>query len=1022
MFKKLLTLLVYALLSSASLYAQVSISGTVTDSETGEAVPGVNIFISELQRGAATDADGTYSISGVPAGTYTVRATFIGYDTFTGTIQVGNQDLEFDIVLESAVFGFDEVVVSGYAVTSKRELTGSISSVKASEIEAVSSFQSAESILQGRAAGVTISTTSGSPGAAFNVTIRGNGSINAASQPLYIVDGVQIALDNQSGITSTTPLNAINPSDIESIEVLKDAAAAAIYGAQAAAGVVIITTKGGKKGVTRVNARVERGVRSLARNVDYISSDEYVEYMGEAYALNSGVEPGGDYSAYEQIYLEYFRDSYFGANPEDETGETLANTNWQDFIFDEGMTAKYSLDVSGGNESTTYYISGGLEDTEGTAFNTDFKRYNVRTNIDHQINDKLLTRVKLNVSKTTQNGVCQDGNYINCPPSQAMFEAPMSFPYNADGTYNPLTRFGLQNNPAVQANEVTRVLETNQFIGQMDLVYTVTDWLSVTGFGGIDYRNGQDEQYRSAIAAPVQNGWVSFGNRNVENAQARVVANAQYTFNDVHNVSGLVGSEYRRVFAENQYTRGDGFSVPLFSVLSATANPVSATGSNTEYRLASYFTNLKYNYDEKYFVNFTGRYDGHSRFGADNRWGFFPSLSVAWRISEEDFFDFGFIDDLKLRAGYGTTGNSAIGNFSALSLFGLSGTYQGQTGITPSQLANTNLTWEEAKELNVGLDYEFFEGRIFGSIDAYQKDNESLLFNRPLDSSSGFGSITENIGAVRNEGVEVEINTANVSTLDFTWNTRFNVAFTRTEILELPDDNTPINETSIFESLVVGETISRIQVPRWAGVNPADGRPMWYDANGDITYNPTSDDYVDYNDGVANAVGGIGNTFSYKGFSLDAFLQFSFGQWAFAGTDYYFTRTPDFLMNLNTEVLDRWRLPGDLTYYPRAIEGGNDYVEAANYRTTLGTQAIYNASYIRLKNVSLSYDLPSKFLDGVGLRNVRLYASAINLVTWTAWPWYDPEVAFDFNSIFSNYTYASYPTERQVYGGIEIGF
>lgn len=1029
MFKKLLTLLVYALLSSASLYAQVSISGTVTDSETGEAVPGVNIFISELQRGAATDADGTYNISGVPAGTYTVRATFIGYNTFTGTIQVGNRNLEFDIVLESAVFGFDEVVVSGYAVTTKRELTGSISSVKASDIQAASAFQSAEQILQGRAAGVTISTTSGNPGAAFNVNIRGQGSINAATEPLYIVDGVQIALDNQSGLTSTTPLNAINPSDIESIEVLKDAAAAAIYGAQAAAGVVIITTKGGKKGATRVNARVERGVRSLARNVDYISSDEYVEYMGEAYYLNDLQAQKFNRSPldfatreeYDADYLDFFL-GFFGADPTDATSSSLTNTDWQDFIFQEGSTAKYSLDISGGNETTTYYISGGFEDTEGTAFNSDFTRANIRSNIDHQINDKLLARVKLNASQTTQFGVCQDGNFINCPPSQAMFEAPMSFPYLANGDYNPNTRFGLQNNPAVQANEVSRDVQTNQLIGQFDLVYTVTDWLSVTGFGGVDYRNTQDEQYRSAVAAPVQNGWVNFGNRNVTNAQARLVANGQYTFNDVHNVSGLLGTEYRGVYSENMFTRGEGFSMPLFTVLNATANPVQAAGSNTEYRLASYFTNLKYNYDEKYFINFTGRYDGHSRFGSGNRWGFFPSLSVAWRISEEDFFDFDFVDEIKLRAGYGTTGNSAIGNFSALGLFGLSGTYQGSTGITPSQLANASLTWEEANEINVGMDYEFFEGRIYGAVDVYRKDNESLLFARPLDPASGFGSITENIGSVRNEGVEIEINTVNVSTMDFSWNTRFNVAFMRNEILELPDNNTPISETSSFNSLVVGRQIGRIQVPRWAGVNPSDGRPMWYDANGDITYNPTEEDLVDYNDGIANTVGGFGNTINYKGFSLDAFFQFSLGQWAFASTDYYFTRTPDFLMNLNTEVLDRWRAPGDITYYPRAIETGNDYGETANYRTTVGTQAIYNASYIRLKNVSLSYNLPSKFVNDLGMRNVRFYASAINLLTWTAWPWYDPEVAFDTRDIYTNVTTASYPTEKQVFGGIEIGF
>ncbi len=1020
MLKKLLTVCTMVLLTSSVAFAQTgAIQGQVTDAETGETIPGANILVVELERGAASDADGNFRIANLRAGTYTVTATFVGYRTFRQAVQVqANQTTMLNISLQMGAVGLDELVVSGYAVTPKRELTGSIASVRSQDIQDVT-LQNPESLLQGRAAGVNVTADSGNPGGAFRVSIRGNGSINAATQPLYIIDGVQISFSQQSGLTSTSPLNAINPNDIESIEVLKDASSAAIYGAEAAAGVVIITTKRGQAGRTQVTARAETGVRTLARNVDYITPDQYVQYLGEGAALNNGVSLDNDISAFidgERNFLLGF----FGEDPFNE-GQ-LANTDWQDIIFSDGVTQRYNISVSGGDQTTTFRISAGYEDTEGTAFNADFTRLNLRTNIDHSISSRFRTSVGLNVSRSTQFGVCQDGNFINCPPSQAMFEAPMSFPFNADGSYNAFTRFGLPNNPAVQRDEVDRNVTVTQILSNINLIYRATDWLSMNGLVAVDYRNTEDEQFRSAIAAPGQGGWTTFANRNVRNFNTNLVVNARQTFDGVHNVSGLIGTEYRRNFSESQLVRGDGFPGPFFRVLSTTANPVTAAGTQTEWRRGSYFANAQYNYSERYFLNVVARYDGHSRFGSETRWGFFPAVSGAWRITEEDFFNVEFLDELKLRAGYGITGNSAIGNFASRGLYSAAGSYQGNTGLRPSQLANANLGWEEARELNIGLDYEFLQGRIFGAIDVYRKVNAELLFARPLPSDSGFGSITENIGKVQNQGIEFEISSVNVNTRDFTWSTRFNIAFMDNEILELPD-RTPIGENNTFTALKEGSPIGLIQVPRYAGVNPADGRPMWLDGDGNITFNPVqADDAIEYKDGFANTVGGFGNTFNYRGLTLDAFFQFSFGQWAFPQTDYYFTRTPDFLMQMSTEVEGRWRQPGDMTSYPRAVIAGTNFIETANYRTQLSTQSIYNASYIRLKNISLSYQVPQRWASQVGLNNVRLYASALNLLTWTAWPWYDPEVAFGVNDIYGNVTAASYPTERQVNAGIEIRF
>ena len=1026
MLKKLLTVLAMVLLTSQIALAQTGVlRGVVTDAETGESVPGANVVIADLGRGASSDIDGNYRIENLPTGNHVVTVSFLGYRTFRETVQItSGQTTVLNLSLQIGTIGLDELIVSGYAVTTKREVTGSISSVRAQEIQDVP-LQNAESLLQGRAAGVNVTATSGNPGGAFRVNIRGNGSINAATEPLYIIDGVQISFAQQSGLTSTSPLNSLNPNDIESIEILKDASSAAIYGAQAAAGVVLITTKQGRQGRTNVTFRAETGVRSLARNVDYISSDQYVRYMGEALAHANGVSLDNDISNFETAYRNFFLNNVFGADPNsDPDNPTLANTNWQDFIFDDGVSQKYNLTLSGGDQKTTFLISGGWENTEGTAFNSDFTRLNLRTNFTHQITDRLSGALRMNVARSTQFGVCQDGNFINCPPSQAMFYAPMTFPFLADGSYNPNTGFGVANNPAVVRDEVDRDVTATSIIGSMNLNYRAYEWLTISGFVGVDYRNTEDVQFRSPLAAPVQGGWVSFANRTAQSMNTNLVVNATRTFDGVHNVSGLLGTEYRRDYSESQLTRGEGFPVAVFKVLSATSTPAQAAGVNNEWRLGSYFTNLKYNYDEKYLLSFVGRYDGHSRFGSDVRWAFFPSVAAAWRLSEEEFFNAEFIDEIKLRVGYGTTGNSRIGNFASRGLYSTSGSYLGTTGLTPSQLANAQLTWEEATEINIGLDYELFAGRITGSVDVYQKDNSKLLFGRPLPIDSGFGSITSNIGKIRNKGLEFEISTVNVSYSDFIWNTRFNIAFIDNEILELPD-MTDIGPNNTFTALIIGKPIGLIQVPRWAGVNPADGRPMWYDGDGNITFTPVQTrDAVEYKDGLANTVGGFGNTFSYKGLVLDAFFQFSFGQWAFPATDYYFTRTPDFLMNMSTEVEKRWRRPGDITHYPKAVTGAAAWTaaETANYRTQLGTQAIYNASYIRLKNVSLSYNLPRNITDRVGLQGVRVFASALNLVTWTAWPWYDPEVAFDPIDIYNNSTSASYPTERQVNAGIEIRF
>ena len=1016
--KKLLSLaILFVFLPLGMVYAQQgSLSGEVVSASTDEALAGANIYITQLQRGASTDIDGQYEIQNIQPGTYRVRVSYIGFRTIERNIEISSGSNTLNFELEEGQTGFEELIVSGYSVTPRRELTGSISSVRAQDIETVP-LQNAEGFLQGRAAGVNVTSASGNPGGAFRVAVRGNGSINSASEPLYIIDGVQMSFSQLSQEASTSPLNSLNPQDIESIEVLKDASSAAIYGAQAAAGVVIITTKRGQAGRTQIRATAETGVRQIARLPNYINQAQHLEFMGEA-RYNQGLSTSVDDGI---AYYEGYYAGFFGTPNND---GVLAYTDWQDFIFSEGVAQKYNISVSGGDETTRFYLSGGFEDTEGTVYNTDFTRLNLRTNLDHQINERFNTSLSLNVARSTQFGVCQGGNYVNCPPSQSMLESPFAFPFLANGDYNPNMNLGGMNvNPAVVRDEVDRDVSITTITSSLSTTFLATNWLSFTGRANIDYRDTEDSRFDSRIANAAVGGSLSYAYRRVTNYNTSLTANMYQTFDGVHNLSGLLGTEYRNDYSQSVLTTGQGFPIEYFRVLSASSNPTNASGTNSEWRLGSYFANAKYNYDERYFLSLVGRYDGHSRFGADTRWGFFPSISGAWRISEEAFFpETGVIDELKFRAGYGTTGNSNIGNFSSRGLFSTLGSYQGLTAIAPNQLSNVGLGWEEASEINLGLDYELFRGRISGSIDVYQKDNNELLLAVQLPGDSGFTSYDDNIGSVRNRGVELEINSVNVDFNNFMWSTRFNVGFIDNEILSLPNGES-IRPDNWDTSLQEGQPIGLIQVPRWAGVNPADGRPMWYDADGELTYTPTqSRDKVNYKDGLANTVGGIGNTLSYRGFTLDAFFNFSFGQWALASTDYYFTRTGDYWASTSAEVLDRWRQPGDFSYYPAAATHGGAYVETNDYRTQLGTQAINNASYIRLKNLSASYNLPASVTNSLNIGNIRLFATGVNLLTFTAWPWYDPEVAFDATDIYGNLTTASYPTERQFNVGIDIQF
>jgi TonB-linked SusC/RagA family outer membrane protein len=617
-------------------------------------------------------------------------------------------------------------------------------------------------------------------------------------------------------------------------------------------------------------------------------------------------------------------------------------------------------------------------------------------------------------------GVCQDGFFINCPFYQSIGEEPpISFPYltdlpagfNAeeDGTYNPFTEQASIYNPALVLNEEDRSVAITQIIGNISPTYNINSWLSARGSFGIDWQYLKENDYGTPIAAPAAGGELSRRFSTVTNITANATLNADRTFADVHNVNALVGSEYRREYEFDDETGFSGFNNPFLRVPAAAATNDFFQGFNTEYRILSYFGQANYNYDNRYLVTLSGRYDGTSRFGADRRWGFFPSGSFAWRISEESFFNVDFVDDLKARVSYGVTGNSQIGNFASRGLYGIGGSYREQVGIRPGQLANRTLTWEENREVNLGIDWSLWRGRVTGSIDAYRSISDELLLDRPLPLSSGYGSITENIGRVQNQGLEFSVRTINVQTEDIRWSTRFNMSVTKNTVKELSegvDALSPGGSTPI----AVGHSIEAWSVPIWAGVNPADGRPMWYDADGNITYNPDNADDQFFDGGEEDVVGGFGSRVTYKGLSLDVFFDYSYGATALPNTQR--TWTAAFGEGVLGELDERrWRQPGDVSSWPRATPFASfDNAEDPDALTSLW---LYRANYLRLKNVTLSYRLPSSVTSVVGLRGARIYTSGINLIHWTSYLGIDPEISGAFEE-------SSYPAEQQFNFGIEV--
>ena len=1055
--------------------AQQTISGTIKDAK-GESIPGVGVLVKGTTRGTATDADGKFQLA-ASTGEILV-ATFTGYKNQEVTI---GAETTLDIILQEDGT-LDEVVVIGYGTQNKRDVIGSIAQVKGSDIKNVPS-PSFDAALQGRAAGVQIVQSSGVPGSAVRMRIRGQASVSGNSEPLYIVDGVPVTTgdfskrDGSANSTNSNALADLNPNDIESIEILKDAGAAAIYGSRAANGVVLITTKRGKAGKTAFDAGYYYGINQVTRKLPFINAAEQLTLIEEGYRNANGGLP---------------MPANFGLGRGLTVGSIVENkysTNWFDQVLRQGYVQEANINARGGNEKTRFYTGVSYRDEDSFFKGNNYKRISGRLNLDNSASDKLDIGTQISVTGTTNNQVPNVWGTVN---SSALPFFPIK---NADDTYFGNTDAQGQNtgaNPVAQMQN-SFVTKGYRVLANAYANYKITKDLVLRAEFGSDFYNQYDEilfsghnrtfitfDYKDvsaiAITLPdtsrypkplprVRAGSFEERRLNVFNWNTNITLTYNKTFAEVHRFDVLGGFQAQQSAQRTTgvYTNGNaGFADPyfnnavgglqIFDKNLVNGYPVMG-GYNADldnrYNFASFFGRLMYKYGEKYLASASIRTDGSSRFGPDRQFGTFYSFSAGWIINEESFLkDVEFIDMLKLRASLGVTGNSEIGNFNYLGTFGSSGGYLGQPGLYPSRISNPDLGWEKNRNLDLGIDFALFKGRISGSVSYFNKRSSDILFADPIQSSVGQTAVLRNTGIViRNQGVEFNVATKNLGfESPIQWTTDFNISTVGNEVLSTGDLPVEAFAAGLGESrLIVGYPVGQGFMMQSAGVDPADGREMFVNPKDGSRNNKIGVENTDWRVPVGRPFprfsGGMMNTVSYKGFDLSILLTYQYGNTVFDNEAKF--QIGEVANNAQRRaVLNRWqspekpgdgKTPGIFTSGPGSGRGLNS------------DRFMYDASFLRLRTATLAYNLPKGIVEKAKLTSVRLYITGQNLFVITKYPGWDPEFVntanvnntgqfftpFGASGLVSQYQQANItfnaaqnplPQQRTIIVGINIGF
>ncbi|MDD3859516.1 MAG: TonB-dependent receptor [Bacteroidales bacterium] len=1041
---KILLISVCTMLISSVLYGQTGvITGRVSDLN-GEGLYGTNVVVKGTAIGVITDFDGNYSIQNVPVGQQTVEFSFIGMTTQENIVYVeSGKTVVIDVVLLEDAVVLEDVVVIGYGRRQKRDVTGAITSISSDDFgDAV--LPSLESSMQGRAAGVQVTTSNGMAGSSINVKVRGTNSISAGSQPLYVIDGIPVSNGDFSANNTGSGFNALadlNPNDIESIQILKDAAAASIYGSRGANGVVLITTKKGSAGKTKFNVNYYSGFVEAANTIDLLSAEQHLALRDSA-RVRRGLEP----ESKESVIYNPSTGIPITRGMADSIA-ALGGTDWIDLVLRPGFVQEISASAQGGNDKTNFYTAMTYRDEEGFVLGNSYDRLSGRINVENKATDKLSIGTNMSVSYSNNKRVpTGDAGGLGL----AQQKLPYLPVFNDDGTY-----YDPYSNPLWQLENWHFTANTFRSISGVYLNYDILDNLSFRSEFGVDFMNlGEDEfRFRNVQdTGSVSSAWDR--RTNVFN----YTTNNYFTYNQKigtgQEADFTLGHSYQRSSTSGVGLNGWDFpNDNLTSPGSADPSNMSGYSYSTAFAFDSYFFRVNYKLKNRYLAGFSIRTDGSSRFGEDNRYGTFPAVSAGWIISDESFMkSVKNISFLKLRASYGLTGNANIDDYAHLGFYSAVGGYNGASAIVPSTLLNPSLSWEKSIMLDINIDYGFFDNRLSGSITYYNKQSSDLLLQVTLPSSSGYSKIWQNIGALTNNGVEFDLTSHNFQG-DFKWTTNFNIAYNQNEVTDvggLPPDAFD-NKSGGDARVILGYPVGIAYLVEWAGVQQEDGElPLWntdgtpvlddennqvtaaveagtelyYDANGNLmTYaNPTGDFYGDnrkpFGSPFPKIVGGITNTFNYKGFDLNFLFVYQYGN------TIYDDQAKRMIGDYNSiaqlpEILDAYSDTNPSSEVP----GLNEYSTYVN-----STRFLYDASFIRLKNLSIGYSFNKKVCDKLKLGNMRIYVSGNNLWTLTKYKGWDPEVARntsasdpDSNVSFAAPSFAT-PQARTIIGGIQISF
>lgn len=960
-------------------WSQTERNGQVLEAVTDMPIPGVNVIIKGTNNGVVTDFDGNYSIMATSQDTLVF--SYVGFQN--KEILVGNK-VTMNVSLEENTEALSEVVVVGYGSQKREDITGAVGVIDAEETFKERPNNDLGSLIQGQAAGVQVLKSSGKPSAGFNIRVRGTSSISAGSDPLYVIDGVP-----------TTDTRSLNPSDIESISILKDASSAAIYGAQGANGVVLITTKQGKSEKAQFQFDSYVGVAQVWKTLEVLNAEQYRDLMTEL-----------GYNTQWDQYNE--------------------NTDWQNKVFRDALSHNYQLSVSGKNNGTQYYISGGYLNQEGAVRSAEMERFSFKTNLSKEVNDWL--KIGTNVNYThysdvdvTDNAAVNQGGVLlgvlATPPNIGV--------YNEDGTFtsNPFQDW---ENPISSTDGADRGYKNQRLLGN---IYTEVDFLKNFTFKtnfGIDFNADRYDYFLDPFRT-------SYGRALNGSSQYNTNINNYFIWDNTlsyknkfgdHKIEGLVGSVYQKNRWEYSNIERRNFASAEITTPGAGSEIVGASAGKSEKANSSFISRINYDYKNRYLLTANFRADGSSNFGPNNRWGYFPSFSVGWRISRESFLEnIDELSELKLRAGYGIVGNDNVGSYAYLARVGSGGNYPigGQTmpGTYPATIANEDLKWEESEQTNLGIDLGLYDGKITFSVDAYIKKNYDLLLNVPMPTGTGFSSAIQNVGEIENRGLEFQLNTINYSNENFTWRTSANLSFNRNEAKDIVGQvitRGGVASRGNVSLIREGEPLGTFYGYVWGGVDPATGNVYYINQEGESTFTPTADDRRIIGDPNPDFIYSLGNTFTYKEFGLDIFLQGSQGNDIFNATKLQMESMID-SKNQLASVLNRWRQPGDITDIPRVnTEGSTD-------NSRLSNRYVEDGSYLRFKAVTFSYNFKQNALEKLHLNALKFYVTGENLITLTDYSGFDPQVnAFGGDNAVQGVDFGTYPQTRNVIFGMNVRF